>query len=176
MSMTAETSNARGEWVLVPLGQGADPRVDDDSFRMMVEAFQSHIGARRPGNDEPEDQWLWDKAQAFIDLVDLANDAISAAVPSPAAADDGLTAAYMLGRHDGKRSAPAAAGVQAASVPVSELQRLVDRAYDHIAGTRPHGWTGEQERAQWVALVNDLRASASHTNVRELTALAQEAK
>lgn len=34
---------------------------------------------------------------------------------------------------------------------------LLDRCYDHIGGSRPDGWTEEQESSQWITLVNDLR-------------------
>ncbi len=45
---------------------GGDPRVDEDSFASAIRSSRSHIGASRPDDDEPEEQWLWDKLSALL--------------------------------------------------------------------------------------------------------------
>lgn len=60
--------------VLVPVGRGQDERVNDDSFRALIHGFRSQIGARRPDNDEPEDQWAWDKATALVEILNKGGD------------------------------------------------------------------------------------------------------
>lgn len=56
-------------FVLVPVARGHDERVNDDSFRALIHGFRSQIGARRPEDDEPEDQWAWDKATDLLTLL-----------------------------------------------------------------------------------------------------------
>lgn len=49
--------------------KGDDSRVEDDSFFAAIEAARSHIGARRPSDDEPEDQWQWDKLTRLLAIL-----------------------------------------------------------------------------------------------------------
>lgn len=41
--------------------RGDDIRVHDDSFKNLIVSLRSQQGASRPDDDEPEDQWVWDK-------------------------------------------------------------------------------------------------------------------
>jgi hypothetical protein len=49
---------------------GNDGRINDDSYEEAIKAARSHIGARRPDDDEPEDQWYWDKLTSLLALID----------------------------------------------------------------------------------------------------------
>lgn len=48
---------------------GDDWRVNDDSYLNAVESARSWIGASRPEDTEPEDQWMWDKLTALAALL-----------------------------------------------------------------------------------------------------------
>ena len=54
--------------------RGSDPRVDDDSFSAAIRACRSQLGARRPDDSEPEDQWMWDKLTKLESLLSAASD------------------------------------------------------------------------------------------------------
>lgn len=51
--------------------RGTDPRVSDDSFVALLAGLRSTIGACRPDDDddEPEEQWMWDKLTALMALI-----------------------------------------------------------------------------------------------------------
>lgn len=50
-------------------GRGGDERVSDDSYIALLEACRSQIGPGRPWDDEPEDQWMWDKLTSLLKLI-----------------------------------------------------------------------------------------------------------
>lgn len=54
----------------LPDDAGNDPRVDDDSYRAAITACRSQLGAQRPYDDEPEEQWMWDKLTKLLSLLD----------------------------------------------------------------------------------------------------------
>ena len=45
---------------------GGDQRVNEDTFAAAIRSCRSQIGSSRPDDDEPEDQWLWDKLSAML--------------------------------------------------------------------------------------------------------------
>lgn len=45
-------------------------RVFDDSFRSALDAARSNIGPRRPQDEEPEDQWYWDKLTRMVEILE----------------------------------------------------------------------------------------------------------
>lgn len=53
--------------------RGSDPRVDDDSFSAAISACRSQLGARRPDDSEPEEQWMWDKLTKLESLLSAAS-------------------------------------------------------------------------------------------------------
>lgn len=52
---------------------GNDPRVNDDSFAAAIRACRSQLGARRPCDSEPEEQWMWDKLTKLESLLSAAS-------------------------------------------------------------------------------------------------------
>lgn len=45
---------------------GMDQRVNEDTFAAAIRASRSQIGPSRPDDDEPEEQWLWDKLSEML--------------------------------------------------------------------------------------------------------------
>jgi len=48
---------------------GSDPRVNVDSYAECIRAARSQIGAFRPNDFDPEDQWQWDKLTSLLEII-----------------------------------------------------------------------------------------------------------
>lgn len=54
----------------IPLfGRGDDVRVHEDSYVKLLVGMRSQLGAWRPPDSEPEEQWQWDKITALVTIL-----------------------------------------------------------------------------------------------------------